>query len=197
MSQSYLLILMYEINGKVTIIGNPILKMPGAPIEHFNMDLKRLFEKMTSITREKDGIGIAAQQVGLALRCCVVDTSESPKDPQDFCILDGESVDIKSISPLWICNPEFSLSGPISTYKEGCLSIPRFYFDVQRPQIITAKFQTETGVFRTLSCNGLLARCLQHEFDHLNGTLFTDLISVTGRKKLERFFKNNSINCGV
>jgi peptide deformylase len=180
----------YEISGEICLRGDPILRTIGDPVVDFSPALDGLFRKMYKIMAANQGIGLAAQQVGLALRCCVIDTSECIDAQKDFCIFNDTPVNLASIMPLYICNPQITEAKNLCTLHEGCLSIPHFQYDVERPEMISVLFYDPKGNVQKINCNGMLARCMQHEFDHLDGKLFTDRLSPKGEKKFKRFLKN-------
>ncbi len=129
---------------------------------------------MIDTMHEAAGIGLAAQQIGRALQFCVVDLREAEADFSWK--LDGASPPLELFMPMAVANPVIT---PVRgtkelPYEEGCLSFPQIRGDVTRPDAITVNFMDEKGVPHTLECNGLFARCLQHESDHLNGVLFID-----------------------
>ena len=130
--------------------------------------LPRMFETMYAAP----GIGLAAPQVGVSLRVVVVDLAP-----------DG------SREPLALVNPEIvAVSSTEAIREEGCLSIPGIYADVARPAEVTVRYQDEGGTARTIEADGLLAACLQHEVDHLDGILFVDHLSALKRNMLLRRF---------
>jgi peptide deformylase len=174
-------------------MGAPILRTVGIPIVDFSPELGIFFEKMNRLMIANDGIGLAAQQVGLAVRCCVVDVSECAANGRDFCMLNGNPVAPHTIMPLYICNPQIVATENSCSFPEGCLSIPNFRYEVQRPEMITVFFSDPKGNAQKITCNGILARCMQHEFDHLDGKLFTDWLSPNGEKKFKRFLKNREL----
>jgi peptide deformylase len=108
------------------------------------------------------GIGLAAPQVGVHQQLLVIDLDlENPATP-----------------PMVLINPEITAEGgSICTYEEGCLSIPGVYLDVVRPSVVEVTYRCEMGRSRRIKADGLLARCIQHEMDHLNGVLFVDRVS--------------------
>jgi peptide deformylase len=180
----------YKIEGRIYTMEEPILREVGVPIVDFSPELERLFKEMHAIMEEHNGIGIAAQQVGLALRCCVVDVRKCVDPAEDFCILNGQSVDPAEIMPLYICNPEILEKENLCSAYEGCLSVPDFQSVVERSEIISVKFSDHRGKVQQIRCNGILARCMQHEFDHLDGKLFIDRLPAKVQKKFQRFLKN-------
>jgi peptide deformylase len=152
---------------------SPILREKGAKVATFDAALAKLAADMVDTMHAAHGIGLAAQQIGLALQLCVVDLRETEADfDWEY---DGAHPPLELFMPLTIVNPELKIvPEPTDSYEEGCLSFPEIRGDVVRPDEITVKFQDVTGVPHTLRCNGLLARCVQHEADHLNGVLFID-----------------------
>ena len=152
---------------------SPILREKGAKIATFDAALAKLAADMVDTMYAAHGIGLAAQQIGQAIQLCVVDLRETEADfDWEY---DGAHPPLELFMPLTIVNPELTIvPEPTDTYEEGCLSFPEIRGEVVRPDEITVKFQDVTGVPHTLRCNGLLARCVQHEADHLNGVLFID-----------------------
>lgn len=186
----------FTIDGGVHTVDEPILRQKGVPITDFSPKLKQLFEQMHRIMKEHGGIGIAAEQVGIAYRCCVVDVAEcfpeadgkKASEPKILCRLDGVDCNPKELMPLYFCNPEIVATEGSCDFREGCLSVKDFYAEVTRPQKITAKYQDCEGQWHTLECDGILARCMQHEFDHLDGIVFVDRLSPKDTKKWQRFY---------
>jgi len=152
---------------------SPILRKKGAKISTFDAPLAKLAADMVDTMHEAHGIGLAAQQIGQAIQLCVVDLRETESDfDWEF---DGARPPLDLFMPLTIVNPELKIvPEPTTSYEEGCLSFPEIRGDVVRPDEITVKFRDAAGVPHTLRCNGLLARCVLHEADHLNGVLFID-----------------------
>jgi peptide deformylase len=150
-------------------IPNPVLKLVSEPVTVFDAALQTLVNDMLETMYDAPGIGLAAIQIGVAKRLLVIDLAkeEEPKSPMVF------------------ANPELILvSDELSTYEEGCLSIPEYYESVERPARIKIKYQDEKGETREMEADGLLATCLQHELDHLNGVLFIDHISKLKRSRV-------------
>ena len=154
--------------------GESILHVKGECIVKFDNDLYELSQAMLDIMYQVEGIGLAAQQIGRALRFCVVDVPENPENPT-LCILDGKALSPSLLMPLSLANPEVSpLPSDQYYYEEGCLSFPGIRGDVARPERILVRYQDLDGATHELECDGLLARCIQHEADHLEGILFTE-----------------------
>lgn len=120
------------------------------------------------------GIGLAAQQVGVALQLFVVDLLES--DAEFSWELDGARPPLELFMPMVVANPKITVERGTAekVYEEGCLSFPEIRGDIVRPDVITCKYMDENGVPHVLRCNGLFSRCIQHEYDHIHGVLFTD-----------------------
>ena len=153
---------------------NPILRKKVAKIARFDSDVARLAADMVDTMHAAEGIGLAAQQVGRALMVCVVDLRQARADFNWS--YDGTKLPLDLFMPMVLVNPTVMvMPGTAETvYEEGCLSFPKIRADVVRPDAITANFQDERGGAHVLVCDGLLARCVQHEVDHLNGVLFIE-----------------------
>lgn len=159
---------------RITQYGESILHQKGSPIESFDAELSRLSKDMLEAMHQVEGIGLAAQQVGKALRFCVVNVPDHPEYPM-ACIVDGKALSPSLLMPLSLANPEITpLPSDEYYYEEGCLSFPEIRGDVVRPERILVRYQDLDGVRHELECDGLLARCIQHEADHLDGILFTE-----------------------
>ena len=148
-------------------IPDPILRAESAPVEAINDDVTRLVRDMFDTMYAAPGIGLAAVQVAVPRRLLVIDL----QDPEEE---GGEPVR----KPWVFINPEIvQQSDDWKTYNEGCLSIPDQYAEVERPATVCATWLDETGKQREGEFDGLMAVCLQHEVDHLNGVLFIDHLS--------------------
>lgn len=158
----------------LVILPDPILRQLSRPVERIDDDVRRLADDMLETMYDAPGIGLAAIQIGEPLRMLVIDLAkeDEPKAPQVF------------------INPEVvASSAGASVYEEGCLSIPDYYAEVERPDSVTVKYVDRDGRDGLVEANGLLATCLQHEIDHLNGVLFIDHISKLKRDMVVRKFK--------
>lgn len=156
------------------ILPDPVLREVSKPIETIDASVRRLANDMLETMYDAPGIGLAAIQIGLPLRMLVIDLAkeDQPKEPQVF------------------INPEIlSHSNERSTYEEGCLSIPEYYAEVERPAAVNVGYVDEHGKKREVEAEGLLATCLQHEIDHLNGVLFIDYLSKLKRDMVVRKFR--------
>ncbi len=157
------------------ILPDPLLRQVSAPIERVDAELEQFIDDMLETMYEAPGIGLAAIQVGVPRRLLVIDLSKEDEGRK----------------PLVFINPEILKgSDERSVYEEGCLSIPDYYAEVERPASITVKSIGRDGKEQLTEADGLLATCLQHEIDHLNGVLFIDHISRLKREMvIKRFTK--------
>jgi peptide deformylase len=165
---------------------DPVLRQISRPVETFDDELKMLVADMFETMYAAPGIGLAAVQVGVPIRLLVIDLQE-PENPDD-----PESRPVRQ--PRVFVNPEILWhSDDEVPYTEGCLSVPEQYAEVLRPDRIRAKWQDADGKVYEEEIDGLLAVCLQHEMDHLNGVLFIDHLSRLKRdmvlKKLAKWRK--------
>jgi peptide deformylase len=163
----------------------PVLRRKGQKVTAFDSALAALAREMIATMKSAEGIGLAAQQVGQALQVCVVDLRAAKKDFQ--WVLDGARPPLDLFMPLVLVNPVIAVSRGTDDYvfEEGCLSFPGIRGDIVRPDAISVSFQDDTGVPHVLACDGLLARCIQHEVDHLNGVLFIDRMEPDVRARLD------------
>lgn len=152
---------------------DPLLREISAPIERVDDELKSLVEDMLETMYDAPGIGLAAIQVGVPRRVLVIDVHDEK---------DGKN-------PLVFINPEIvSSSDDRRTYEEGCLSIPDYYAEVERPASVVVKHLDLDGEEHELAADGLLATCIQHELDHLDGVLFVDYLSKLKRSMVIKKF---------
>jgi peptide deformylase len=166
--------------------GDPVLKQTGTKVDQFDEPLAQLSKDMLDTMRQNDGIGLAAQQIGLASQFCVMDVPDHPEYPM-LCILDGKPVSPSLVMPISMANPRVQpLPGDEYYYEEGCLSFPGINAEVARPERILATYQDLQGAEHTLECDGLLARCILHEVDHLNGILFIDRMEKAAYSEIKK-----------
>ena len=161
---------------RVTQYGEPILRTVGEPITEFDDDLAQLADDMVDTMYDEDGIGLAAQQVNLALQFCVLDVRppEGEKAPFEYSF-DGKQPPLDLIMPMALANPKVTITDQSEdVYEEGCLSFPDVRGRVTRPIGVRCEFQDTEGNLHVLEATGLLGRCILHETDHLNGKLFID-----------------------
>ena len=152
---------------------DPVLKQMSQPVERVDDELRALVGDMLQTMYDAPGIGLAAVQIGIPRRLLVIDLAkeDQPKDPKAF------------------INPEIVWSSDeTSVYEEGCLSIPDVFYDVERPAEVKVKYVDEQGRQQEMHCSGLMATCIQHEIDHLNGVLFIDHLSRLKRSMVVRKF---------
>ena len=144
------------------ILPDPLLRQVSAPVEQVDSQIIQLADDMLETMYDAPGIGLAAIQIGVARRMLVIDVSREDEENK----------------PIVFINPEIvKTTDELSTYEEGCLSIPDYYAEVERPAALTVNYIDRSGKQQSLEADGLLATCLQHEIDHLNGVLFIDHIS--------------------
>ncbi len=178
----------------ITQYGDAVLRAKSAPVEHIDEDLHNLAANMLETMYAAQGIGLAAPQVGLNIRMVVIDipkdeVEEGDDAPDETIIVNGEEVSLYSIMPLVFVNPELEPYGKQELFTEGCLSVHEIRANVARPMNVRARLQTLDGKTLEIDCGGLLARCLQHEVDHLDGFLFTDRVSSAARLTLNKRLK--------
>jgi peptide deformylase len=176
-------------------IPDPRLKLVSAPVERFDDALKSLVADMLETMYDAPGIGLAAIQVAVPQRVLVIDLQPEDLDAEpEVCNAHGGEEHTHrphKREPRVFINPEIlDPSEEISIYNEGCLSVPEIYAEVERPARIRARWQDLDGNVHEEEMDGLMATCLQHEMDHLEGILFVDRLSRLKRtmalKKLEK-----------
>ncbi len=164
--------------------GHPALRQKGAKIESITPEIKQLIESMFATMKENHGVGLAAQQVGVAKQLTVIDVREITDRPSTL-ELDGQPADVASIMPLVLINPVVTPVGAPATAGEGCLSFPEMYAEITRPVTVDVKALDAKGKPIAFRCGGLLARAIQHETDHLNGILFIDRMDKKTKEELQ------------
>ena len=146
----------------IVIEPDPILRKKSSPVEEVNNDLRKLLNDMLETMYEAPGIGLAAVQVGILKRLIVIDISKNKEKKE----------------PLFLINPKLTFkSNNTSVYEEGCLSLPGHFAEIERPAECHLTFIDYSGKEKNLKAQGLLATCIQHEIDHLDGVLFIDYLS--------------------
>ncbi len=173
---------------------DPRLKTVSKPVDTFDDQLKILVEDMFETMYDANGIGLAAIQVGIPLRLLVIDLQPEDEDAEPVpCDHDGHHHHHQPTKkePRVFVNPEIlDPSAELKTYQEGCLSVPDIYADVDRPAMCRVRWQDLDGNVHEEQMDGMMAVCIQHEMDHLNGVLFIDHLSRLKRsmalKKLEK-----------
>ncbi len=166
-----------------------VLRAKGEKVISFDAKLAHFAGEMIETMHEAGGIGLAAQQVGRPLQLCVVDLREA--EAEFSWELDGARLPLDLFMPMVVANPKLSFVAgtPEIRYEEGCLSFPKIRGDIVRPDAIKISFQDERGGAHRLACDGLFARCLQHEVDHLNGLLFIERMDKKTRAELDDAIK--------
>lgn len=158
-----------------------MLREKAKPVEVFDEALRQLAADMIETMHAESGLGLAAQQVGLALSIHVVDLPADLDEDED-----GERQNPDVAMPMVVINPVIEPMGKdTDSREEGCLSFPGIHGHIERPWAIHVRYQTETGEARDLTVQGLLARVIQHEVDHLNGILYIDRMSHVKRLALK------------
>lgn len=166
---------------EIIILPDSRLREVSAPVSMVDDTIRGLMDDMLETMYEAPGIGLAAIQIAVTKRVIVCDVAQRDEDE------DSESEAPPKRDPVFLVNPEITWSSEEkSVYEEGCLSIPEYYADVERPSRVKIGFLNRAGERQEIEADGLLATCLQHEIDHLNGVLFIDHIS---RLKRERVIK--------
>ena len=162
--------------------GAAVLRQKSKPVTIFDENLKKLAERMLQDMYTAHGIGLAAPQVGKLMQLVVIDLQQA--ENTDFVFLDGRSLPLPLTQPLFLVNPSWHPAHDLKVEKEeGCLSIPDVRGNVKRFFEITLEYCDLDGNPHRLQCRDLLARCIQHECDHLNGILFVDYLSKAERNE--------------
>jgi peptide deformylase len=159
---------------EILIVPDTRLRLVSEPVKAVDKELRALIEDMFETMYAAPGIGLAAIQIGVPKRVVTMDLAkkDEPAEPQVF------------------INPEIVWSSDDkATYEEGCLSIPEYYEEVERPNAVKVKFLDRDGKPQEIEADGLFATCLQHEIDHINGKLFIDHISKLKRDMVMKKFK--------
>ena len=167
----------------ITKLGHPVLRAKAEPVGRIDAATRRLADEMLEAMYAHDGCGLAANQVGVARRLVVIDTREAKKRPSVLRI-GGKSRPVHKHMPMVLVNPEIELSGPRESGTEACLSIPGVHGEVTRPAVVRARATDLDGQPVEFEAEGLLARALQHEVDHLDGILFIDRLGAAERKRV-------------
>jgi peptide deformylase len=158
---------------EIIVLPDKRLRLKSEPVKKIDKEVRALVDDMFETMYEAPGIGLAAIQVGVPRRIITMDLSKKEEQQQ----------------PRVLINPEILWSSDeTASYEEGCLSIPEFYEEVTRPTQVRVKYLDLDGKLVELEAKGLLATCLQHEIDHLNGVLFIDHISKLKRDRITKKF---------
>ena len=155
----------------IIVAPDPRLKLACAPVPEVDAEVARLMHDMLESMYAAPGIGLAAPQVGVHKRVIVIDTAKPDAEPR----------------PIRLANPELvATSEEIKSWDEGCLSLPEHYAEVVRPSRVAVRYLDEHNKRREVEADGVLAVCLQHEMDHLDGILFVDHVSALKRNMILR-----------
>ncbi len=155
----------------IIIAPDPRLKITALAVKKVDAEVRKLMDDMLETMHSANGIGLAAPQVGDHRRVIIVDISKEDEDP----------------NPISMANPELAwVSDDDRTHEEGCLSLPEHYAEVVRPDAIRVRYLDHENKIRELEADGVLATCIQHEMDHLDGVLFVDHISSLKRNMILR-----------
>ncbi len=153
--------------------GDPVLRVKGKPVSKITEEIRELAGQMLATMRVANGVGLAAQQVGVPMQLAIVDVSNVEDRPSTMSI-DGKPVQLNDWMPMVLLNPQLELSKEKEIGVEGCLSFPEISADISRAAVVKAHVRLIDGREVEFEATGLLARALQHEVDHLNGILFID-----------------------
>ena len=146
----------------ILIEPDPILRKKSEPLENVNEETRKLLDDMLQTMYSAPGIGLAAVQIGILRRIVVIDVSKKEEERK----------------PIFLINPEITFkSKETSLFEEGCLSLPGYFAEIERPAKCKVKYLDYNGKQTELDAEGLLSTCIQHEIDHLNGVLFIDYLS--------------------
>ena len=149
------------------------LRLVSEPVKHVDAGVRKLVDDMFETMYKAPGIGLAAIQIGIAKRVITMDLSKKEDNHEPHVFINPEIV--------WT-------SEETAKYEEGCLSIPDYYEEVERPKAVKVKYLDRDGKAREIDAKGLLATCLQHEIDHINGVLFIDHLSKLKRDRVIKKF---------
>ena len=158
---------------EIIILPDPMLRTVSKPVKTVDARTRKLMDDMLETMYDAPGIGLAAVQIGVPQRLVVIDLSKEGEEKK----------------PLFLVNPEITWSSvEESDYEEGCLSIPEFFGMVTRPKEIKLRYLDRQGEPQEAHCDGVLATCVQHEIDHLNGVLFIDYLTKLKRDRVVKKF---------
>jgi peptide deformylase len=192
---------------KIYTYPDNVLAMKAKPVPRVDKSLFQFADDMLETMYDAVGVGLAANQVGILMRALVLDVQyDIEKLPESEVALLADSAQGKSRlinkKPEIIFNPEIIYKEGTEVFQEGCLSVPEYYAEVKRSKKIKMRFQDIDGVTRVMSAEGLLADCIQHEMDHLDGRLFIDRLSplkkemIKKKLRLERLERDQELSSG-
>ncbi|RDJ25011.1 peptide deformylase [Bosea caraganae] len=158
----------------LVILPDAVLRQVSAPVEAVTPEIKALAADMLETMYDAPGIGLAAIQIGVPKRVVTIDLAKTDEEEK---------------TPIVFVNPEITWSSEeMNTHEEGCLSIPEYYEEVDRPARVKVRYLDLDGKQQEIEADGLLATCIQHEIDHLNGVLFIDHLSRLKRERVTKRF---------
>jgi len=163
--------------------GTPALRQKGERIESISPAIRKLIGDMLETMYAHKGIGLAAQQVGLALQLTVIDVRGVTDRPSSLEVR-GTGMDVAELMPLVLINPVLKPIGKPVAGPEGCLSFPEIFAEISRPDVVDVEALDKDGELLQFRCGGLLARAVQHETDHLHGILFIDRMDKKTKEEL-------------
>jgi peptide deformylase len=169
---------------KIVKYGHPALRQKGVRIEKVTPEIKQLMQDMFETMYAFKGVGLAAQQVGVAVQLTVIDVRGVTDRPSSL-ELKGRPAEVEEFMPLALINPEITPVGEPVAGPEGCLSFPEMYADITRPGVVDVAAMNAAGKPVEFRCGGLLARAVQHETDHLRGILFIDRMDKKTKEELQ------------
>jgi peptide deformylase len=164
--------------------GDPILRQKGARIEKITPEIRKLVADMFDTMYDARGIGLAAQQIGHALQLTIIDV-RGIKDRPSTMQIAGKPVDVEEHMPLVLINPELKPGAETFKGAEGCLSFPEIFADITRPAEVEVTATNDKGERVSFHAGGLLAKAVQHEFDHLQGILFIDRMASDTKREFK------------
>jgi peptide deformylase len=157
----------------LVILPDPLLRKPSEPVQSVTPEIRTLAADMLETMYDAPGIGLAAVQIGVMKRVVVIDLAKPEEEK----------------TPVVFINPEVIWeSEETNVHEEGCLSIPDYYEEVERPERVTIRYMDLDGRMQDMAADGLMATCIQHEIDHLDGVLFIDYLSRLKRDRVTRKF---------
>jgi peptide deformylase len=176
---------------KILTYPDPRLKEVSEPVEKFGAEMEILANDMLETMYDAHGIGLAAPQVGVLKRFLVIDTRPKDEKGRRYKYEEMTELEQQVQQPLFIANPRIVKGEGKQTFDEGCLSIPGYYETVERYNVIELEAEDVNGKTFRIKTDGLLAVCIQHEMDHLEGKLFIDRISFVKSNKIKNQIKKH------
>jgi len=182
----------------LVILPDSQLRLVSAPVAEITPEIRTLVADMFETMYDAPGIGLAAIQIGVPKRVVTLDVAKRAPQPEEAAAGEDETSDAPDSqekrdrqprNPMAFINPEITWSSEErSVYEEGCLSIPEYYEEVERPASVRVAYTDLDGQRQEIEADGLLATCIQHEIDHLNGVLFIDHLSRLKRERVTKRF---------